>query len=221
MTASSLGSHHSSLYLKQIEVGPMGNFIYLIGDRQKKECVMVDPAWEVDRVLGEAQADDMKVVAGLVTHTHFDHCNGVEGLISKTQANIYVHKNEAEFLKGMKSHIKKTDAGEKLTVGDIEITFLHTPGHTPGSQCFLLENRLVSGDTLFINACGRCDLPGGNAEQMYYSLQNLAKLDERTILLPGHNYADEPTSTIGKEKQNNPYYQFHSLSEFLGERMGA
>jgi glyoxylase-like metal-dependent hydrolase (beta-lactamase superfamily II) len=110
------------------------------------------------------------------------------------------------------------ESGHKIKVGDIEITFLHTPGHTPGSQCFLVENRLISGDTLFIGACGRCDLPGGDANQMYESLMKLGKLEESTILLPGHNYADTPTSTLGEEKRTNPYYQAHSLREFLTRR---
>lgn len=198
----------------------MENFVYLIGDRNKKECVMVDPAWEVPRVLDIAASDRMKVTGGLITHTHFDHTNGVEDLLKATEGKVYVHKNEAEFLKGMKSHIEKVDSGYKLQVGDFEITFLHTPGHTPGSQCFLVNNRLVSGDTLFINACGRCDLPGGSPEQMYSSLERLSKLPDDVILLPGHNYAAESTSTIGREKQNNPYYQCRSLQDFLAFRMG-
>ena len=210
----------SNLYLKQFEVGPMENFIYLIGDKQKRECVMVDPAWDVDFVLKQAQADDMKVVGGLITHTHYDHCNGVEDLLNKTQSKIYVHKKEAEFLKGKKDDIVKTESGLKILVGDLEITFLHTPGHTPGSQCFLIQDNVVSGDTLFINACGRCDLPGGNASEMYASLKRLSELDPKTILLPGHNYADHPTSTLGEEQKQNPYYQCHSLSEFLNLRMG-
>ncbi|MCA9018161.1 MAG: MBL fold metallo-hydrolase [Planctomycetaceae bacterium] len=198
----------------------MENFVYLIGDRETRECVMVDPAWDVDAVLKVAEADEMKVTAGLVTHTHYDHVNGVEDLISRTQGKIYVHKNEAPFLKGMKSHVVGVDSGFKLKAGKIDITFMHTPGHTPGSQCFLVNERLVSGDTLFINACGRCDLPGGNAEEMYHSLQSLMKLGEHVILLPGHNYAETPTSTLGDEKKFNPYYQSHSLSDFLHRRMG-
>lgn len=208
------------LYLKQIEVGPMENFVYLIGDREKRECVMVDPAWEVDRVLAEAAADNMKVTGGLVTHTHFDHVNGAGDLVAKTGGKIYVHRSEAEFLKGMKSDLENVDSGYRLEVGGIEITFLHTPGHTPGSQCFLVQNRLVSGDTLFINACGRCDLPGGNAEQMYHSLERLGKLGGGVLLFPGHNYAEKPVSTIGEEKRHNPYYQCRSLQDFLAYRMG-
>jgi glyoxylase-like metal-dependent hydrolase (beta-lactamase superfamily II) len=162
----------------------------------------------------------MEVVGGLITHTHFDHCNGVEDLLAQTKSKIYVHAKEAGFLKGMQSEIEKVDSGYRLPVGDLTITFLHTPGHTPGSQCFMIDDNLVSGDTLFINACGRCDLPGGNVNQMYESLRRLAALDEKTILLPGHNYAAEPTSTIGKEKRQNPYYQCHSLAEFLNFRTG-
>lgn len=209
----------SSLYLRQLLVGPMENFIYLIGDTATRECLMVDPAWDVRSVLDAAARDEMKVTGGLVTHTHFDHVNGVEDLVTETQCRIYVHRHEAPFLKGLKDHLVATEGGGKIRIGRFELTFLHTPGHTPGSQCFLIEDRLVSGDTLFINACGRCDLPGGDAGQMYQSLQRLATLDDRTVLLPGHNYDTRPTSTLGEEKAQNPYYQLHSLAEFLGSRM--
>jgi len=208
------------LYLKQLEVGPMENFVYLIGDKNKRECLMVDPAWEVDRVLNITSADGMKIAGALVTHYHDDHTNGICDLLARAPGRVYVNKHDAEFIKGVGSDLRKVDSGHKLAVGDIEITFLHTPGHTPGSQCFLVNNRLVSGDTLFINACGRCDLPGGSAEQMYESLQRLAKLGDDVILLPGHNYEAVPTSTIGQEKQNNPYYQCRNLSDFLHRRMG-
>ncbi|MDP3919215.1 MAG: MBL fold metallo-hydrolase [Candidatus Omnitrophota bacterium] len=210
----------SPLYLKQLEVGPMQNYIYLIGDKNKRECVMVDPAWDVDSVLAAAQADNMKVTGALVTHTHYDHVNGAEDLVARMNGKIYVHKSEAEFLKGLQSYIEKVDSGYKLKIGDIEITFIHTPGHTPGSQCFLVNDRLVSGDTLFINACGRCDLPGGNVADMYESLVRLAKLGDDVILFPGHNYDEDPTSTLGKEKRQNPYYQCRSLQDFLDLRVG-
>ncbi len=210
----------SSLYLKQLEIGPMQNFIYLIGDRNTHECVMVDPAWDVASVLKAAEADGMKVIAGLATHYHHDHTNGLEDLFTKAGCKAYVNKHDAPYLKGMKDYLEKVDSGFKLKVGNVEIEFLHTPGHTPGSQCFLVNNRLVSGDTLFINACGRCDLPGGDAKQMYESLQKLSKLDDDTILFPGHNYDEIPTSSIGQEKRLNPYYQLHSLQEFLSLRIG-
>ncbi len=205
----------------------MENFIYLIGDRNTKECVMVDPAWEVDRILKIAAEDGMTVTGGLATHYHYDHTNGIEELLSRIKGKVYIHKDDVPYLKNVKSELVKVDSGAKLKVGDIEITFIHTPGHTPGSQCFLVQEpaglpagRLVSGDTLFINACGRTDLPGGNAEQLYESLQRLGKLDDGTILLPGHNYEAVPTSTIGREKKFNPYYQEGSMRDFLTRRMG-
>ena len=210
---------NDSLYLRQIEAGPMENFIYLIGDKKKKECVMVDPAWEVDRVLKIAAEDGMKVTAGLATHHHYDHTNGIADLVGRLGVPVYVHKDDIPYLKEVKKEIKPVDAGAKLEIGEITVTFIHTPGHTPGSQCFLVNNQLISGDTLFIGACGRCDLPGGNAEKMYESLQRLGKLGDDTLLFPGHNYAETPVSTIGEEKQHNPYYQVHSLQDFLTHRM--
>lgn len=209
------------LYVKQIEVGPMQNYMYILGDRQAQEAVVVDPAWEVDRVLKVAAADRMKVSKALVTHTHFDHVNGVEDFLRLTDGQVYVHKNEIQFLKGMRTNLKPCESGEEIAVGEISIKFIHTPGHTPGSQCFLVADHLVSGDTLFINACGRCDLPGGNPEEMYRSLtEKLMKLDDDVLLLPGHNYDEEPVSSIGKEKANNPYLQCRNLSDFLHQRMG-
>ena len=210
-----------NLYLKQLEVGPMQNFIYLIGDREKKECVMVDPAWDVKTVLEAAEKDGMKVTGALVTHAHFDHVNGLDEFLKDAKGKIYCHKNEAEFLRPWQSDLKLVESGEKLKIGNVDVTFLHTPGHTPGSQCFLVQDNLVSGDTLFIQACGRCDLPGGDPEQMYHSLKRLSELDDKVVLCPGHNYSDEPTSTIGQEKRWNPYLQTASLRDFISFRRGG
>jgi len=160
------------------------------------------------------------VTGALVTHAHFDHVNGLDDFLKRVKGKIHCNQKEAEFLKDWRSELKPTADGDKLRVGDIEITFLHTPGHTPGSQCFLVENKLVSGDTLFIQACGRCDLPGGDAKEMYYSLKRLSELDEQTLLYPGHNYSDDSTSTIGQERQRNPYLKTPTLEAFLAFRMG-
>lgn len=233
---------NSPLYLKQMEVGPMQNFVYLIGDQNTHEALIVDPAWEIDNILAAAKKEGYQVKGALITHTHFDHVNGLEELLNKTDGTVYINKHEAEFLKGMipppefgpkgqfafgkysgggmKANMKLMEGGDKIKIGNVEITMLHTPGHTPGSQCFLVDRNLISGDTLFINACGRCDLPGGNAEQMYHSLKKLSELDEKTILYPGHNYADEPSSTIADEKKHNPYLQTTNLNAFLKYRMG-
>jgi hydroxyacylglutathione hydrolase len=214
-----------AIYLKQMELGPMQNFVYLIGDPQARECVVVDPAWEIDAILETAQADGMTITGALVTHTHQDHVGGhlfghdipgVADLLEKVRAKVHVHKAEREFLKGFGSDLVKVDNHDTLRVGRLTLTFLHTPGHTPGSQCFLVDGRLVSGDTLFIGACGRTDLPGSDPTEMYYSLtQRLAALPDDTVLLPGHNYGGL-YSTIGREKRENPFMRFPSLKDFLG-----
>jgi glyoxylase-like metal-dependent hydrolase (beta-lactamase superfamily II) len=219
---------HDAIYLKQMELGPMQNFVYLVGDPVSRECVVVDPAWEIDTIVETAQADDMTIKGALVTHTHQDHVGGsleswgmpgripgVEELLARVPAKVYVHKAEREFLPGLGSDLVKVDNHDTLPIGRLTLTFMHTPGHTPGSQCFLVENRLISGDTLFIGSCGRTDLPGSDPSEMYYSLtQRLGKLADDTVLFPGHNYGG-PSSTIGNEKRGNPFMQFSSLARFL------
>ncbi len=216
------------IYLKQMELGPMQNFVYLVGDPVTRECVVVDPAWEIDTIVETASADGYTIKGALVTHTHQDHVGGsledwgmpgripgVEELLSLGPAKVYVHKAEREFLKGFGSDLVKVDNHDTLQIGRLTLTFLHTPGHTPGSQCFLVDGRLVSGDTLFIGSCGRTDLPGSDPGEMYYSLtQRLGALPDETILLPGHNYGGE-SSTIGREKRQNPFLRFTSLGDFL------
>ena len=199
----------------------MQNYVYLVGDPQTREVLVVDPAWDVKAILDRAREDDLQIKGALVTHAHFDHVNGLEGLLNATDGVAYVQKQEANYLKSVKANMKMVESGDKVKIGSVEVTFLHTPGHTPGSQCFLVEHNLISGDTLFIGACGRCDLPGGNAEQMYESLRRLSKLDDDTVLYPGHNYADEPTSTIKEERATNPYLQFDRMSDFLKLRTGG
>jgi hydroxyacylglutathione hydrolase len=221
-------SEEQGVYIKQLELGPMQNFVYLVGDPVARQCVVVDPAWEIDTIVDTAAATGMTIAAALVTHTHQDHVGGslaswgmpgripgVEELLAKVHARVYVHKAEREFLPGLGSDLVKVDNHDTLDVGRLRLTFLHTPGHTPGSQCFLIDGRLISGDTLFIGSCGRTDLPGSDPGEMYYSLtQRLAALPDDTLLFPGHNYGG-PASTIGDEKRQNPFMRFSSLGDFL------
>lgn len=204
-----------TLYLKQMEVGPMANFTYLVGSTETREVAVVDPGWEAEKILKVAEQDGMVITKVLITHTHFDHVHALPELLEKVKAKVYVHKLEAEFLKGLGSDLVKVEGGDELRVGDFSMYFLHTPGHTPGSQCFLVQDRLLSGDTLFIGSCGRCDLPGGDPAELYRSLMRLKELDDRIRLYPGHNYARKPFSTLGDEKRSNPFLQLTSLSAFL------
>src|SRR5262245_10853372 len=149
------------IYFKQIEMGPMQNFVYLIGSTETRKVAVVDAAWEIDAILRIAAQDDMEITHALVTHTHPDHVGGrfagveIEGvaeLLNKCKAKIVVHKAEAEFLKALSpSDLIKAESGDKIDVGGVEVQLLHTPGHTPGSQCFLVDSRIVSGDTLLLD----------------------------------------------------------------------
>lgn len=217
---------NDSLYFRQFEIGPMRNYVYLIGSLETRKAAVVDAAWEIDEILRLAAEDDMEITHAFVTHTHPDHVGGrfagvaiagVTELLSRCKAKVVVHKAEAEVLQDLaKSDLIKAESGDKIDVGGVEILLLHTPGHTPGSQCFLVDNRIISGDTLFINGCGRVDFPGGNPEEMYYSLtQKLMALPDETILFPGHNYAAQPQSTLSEQKKTNPYLRFTSLKQFL------
>ena len=228
-----------NLYFKQVLAGrqvaesdpiasQMANFMYLIGDPAKREAMIVDPAWDVASLLDLAAADGYRVVGALVTHYHPDHVGGdlfgtaVQGLaklLERSAVPIFVNKHEADGVKTVtgvsESDLKRVDDGDTISLGEQEIRFLHTPGHTPGSQCFLIGGRLVAGDTLFVQGCGRVDLPGGDAEAMYHTLTGkLAKLPGETVLYPGHNYGPTPTSTIGDELQANYYLRIRSLEDW-------
>lgn len=216
-------------YLRQVPVGPMENFCYLVGDPGTKECWIIDPAWDVAQVLDRASADGYTVSGALISHGHFDHCNAVDALLSRYNVPLYVHAREMDFLgrgapRGLfwdlpADHVKPVQNAEKLILGRTSLTVLHTPGHTPGSQCFLVDGHLLSGDTLFLGTCGRCDLPGGNPKELFETLNGvLAKLPDSTVLLPGHDYSDRGTrSTLGVEKEENRFFQAHRLDDFLGK----
>lgn len=220
----------SPLYFKQIEIGPMQNFTYLIGDPVSREALVVDAAWDIPAIVQVAEREGYSITKALVTHYHQDHLGGdfsgyhIPGaaeLLEQVKAKVYIHKAEAPFLSRLAglsaSDIVQVNSGDTTNVGSLQITFIHTPGHTPGSQCFLIENRLVAGDTLFINSCGRVDLPGSSPEDLYYSLQKLANLPDDTVLYPGHNYADRPFAQLADQKRHNMYLNLSrkTLQDFL------
>ena len=195
----------------------MQNFIYLLGDPATREAAVVDPGWEIPTILATVQQDGYRLTQVFVTHAHFDHVMGLGELLNAVDLPVYVHREEAPALTIDPSNLKSVRSGEVVRVGTVPVTLLHTPGHTPGSQCLLVDDRLVSGDTLFIRGCGRCDLPGGDPRALFESLTGtLKKLDDHTVLYPGHNYADIPTSTLAEEKRANPFLRIETLQEFRG-----
>ena len=216
--------NNEDLYLEQLLVGPMDNFIYLIGSKSTREVAIIDPAWDIDALLDHIQEKELKLASVLVTHYHPDHIGGgmgghsIEGiaeLLEKDPVKIFVHKLEAEGVKKVTGvsdiDLNIVESGDHLTIGENDIEFLHTPGHTPGSQCFKVNNNLVSGDTLFVQGCGRVDLPGSNSEDMFHSLQKLSALPDETILYPGHNYSAEPYESMEKVKEINTYLRIQDL----------
>jgi len=227
-------SEPSDLYFAQVPVGEMANFAYLLGSRETRECLLVDPAWSVDALLDQAEADGMRVTGALVTHYHQDHVGGsifgmeIEGLarlMARAPVRVHVNAREAEGVRKVTglsaSDLVAHAGGDVLALGGMQVRLLHTPGHTPGSQCFLVEEagapgRLVSGDTLFLGSCGRVDLPGGDPEALFHSLEHLGRLPDDTLLYPGHLYSADPSSTIGEQKRSNPYLRVARLEDFLG-----
>lgn len=206
----------------------MVNFAYLLGDRASGECVVVDPAYAVDDLVSVAENDGMKIVGALASHYHADHVGGsmmgysIEGisrLLETHQIPIHVNENEVPWIvktTGVsEGDLHAHASGDVVAVGDLEITLIHTPGHTPGSQCFLVNGCLVSGDTLFLDGCGRTDLPGSDVGQMYDSLSRLASLPDETVVLPGHRYSEPPAARLSDVKQFNYVFKPKSKEAWL------
>ncbi|MFH5210875.1 MBL fold metallo-hydrolase [Antrihabitans sp. NCIMB 15449] len=205
----------------------MRNFAYLIGDRETGDCLVVDPAYAATDLVDAAEADGMRVSGVLVTHHHPDHVGGemmgfslpgLADLLERVAVPVHVNEHEVQWV----SRVTGISAGDltghahrdKVSVGAIDIELLHTPGHTPGSQCFLLDGRLVAGDTLFLDGCGRTDFPGGDVDEMFRSLQNLAKLDGDPTVFPGHWYSTDSSASLSTVRSTNYVFRPRNLEEW-------
>ena len=221
----------SPLYFRQLLSGrdfavgdplasQMVNFVYAVGDRRTGECVLVDPAYAVKELVDLVGADGMTVTGALATHYHPDHVGGsmmghsIEGiaeLLEHVDCPIHVQHDEVEWVTKSTNvsadHLVGHDSGDVLTVGGIDISLVHTPGHTPGSQCFFVDDRLIAGDTLFLEGCGRTDLPGSDPVKMFESLRRLAEVPDNTILFPGHRYSIASSATMDVVKETNFVFQ--------------
>jgi glyoxylase-like metal-dependent hydrolase (beta-lactamase superfamily II) len=207
----------------------MANFAYLIGCPAQRKAVVVDPAWDVRSLVERAEADGYTLVGALVTHYHPDHVGGsifglriagIAELLALRGMKVYAHDDEEEGVRQVtgasKSDLHPVRSGDALDVGTVRVEFLHTPGHTPGSQCFRVGQALVAGDTLFVQGCGRVDLPGGDAETMYHTLtQKLATLPDDVVLYPGHAYGPVPAAPMGEVRQVNHYLRVPSLEAWM------
>jgi glyoxylase-like metal-dependent hydrolase (beta-lactamase superfamily II) len=205
----------------------MRNFAYLIGDRQTGDCLVVDPAYAAGDLLDALEADGMHLSGVLVTHHHPDHVGGsmmgfelkgLAELMERVSVPVHVNSQEAQFVSRITGlgigDLTQHEHGDKVSAGDIEIELLHTPGHTPGSQCFLLDGRLVAGDTLFLEGCGRTDFPGGDSDEMFRSLQKLAHLTGDPTVFPGHWYSLEPSASLSEVKRSNYVYRVSDLEQW-------
>ncbi len=206
----------------------MVNFVYLVGDRQSGEAVVIDPAYDVQGLLDLLAADGMRLTGALATHYHPDHIGGsmggfdiagIEELLAKAPVPIHVQADEVPWITRV-TQVSEADlvphqSGDTVMAGEIPIELIHTPGHTPGSQCFLVDGLLVAGDTLFLEGCGRTDFPGSDPGDMFSSLRRLAALPDDTVLYPGHRYSVPSSATMAAVKELNAVYRTDDRERWL------
>jgi len=217
-----------SVQIERLRLGPMQNFVYVLQAEDADGLAVVDPAWEPDVLLALAKERNKPIRDIFLTHHHHDHRNAVSQLLDAHDCRIHVHRSDWPELQGLGWHgqVQLYSGGEQVALSPTAaVTLVHTPGHTPGSQCLLCHPTgsapaLLTGDTLFVDGCGRCDFAGGSAETMFDSLQRvLTALPATTRVLPGHDYAPIPESTLGQQKDTNPYLQLQTQDEFVRYRM--
>lgn len=209
----------SSLFVVQKQLGPANNFIYLIGDSAAEEVVVVDPAWDAEAILSEIELSGCRLTAVWLTHGHPDHINGVEAVTAVHDVPVYLSENELPRYRPAVA-TKDLQEGQVLMVGKFAFTCWAMPGHAAGHICFWHGRHFIAGDVLFVDGCGRCDLPGSDVNAMYDSLQRLKTLPDETVIYPGHDYGPRPNDTIANQMQTNPYLLAPNREAFVQLRMG-
>ena len=203
-----------------LKLGPMENFVYLIHDHASGRVAVVDPAWEPEAILAWAREKNLRITDILLTHSHDDHTNAVDAVLAQHDASVHLLKDEAKFWGHGRDSLTQHHGGDVIALGNTHVDILHTPGHTPGSACYRIGNNLIAGDTLFVFGCGRCDLRGGDAHQLYGTLRRLrTELPASTLILPGHDYADRAVSSMQEQIDGNPFFHFENPADFVQYRM--
>ena len=198
----------------QIQVGNMQNFTYIVEDEDTSEAIIIDPSWDLIELEMVIKRNDLKIKYIVNTHHHFDHTLGNEAMAESTKAPIIQHEASE-----LKKDITVKD-GDVIEFGNSKLKVLHTPGHSKDSICLIGDGKIFSGDTLFVGNCGRVDLPGGSAKELYHSLFDiLYSLDDNLVMYSGHNYGHKETSTLGQEKITNMVMQKRTEQQFV-EMMG-
>ncbi len=218
-----------AVYLKQLALGPMQNYVYLLGDPITKEAAVVDPAWNAPAILEQVKEDGYRLTHVLLTHGHYDHINGVEDIVQATDATVVAEARELDdfVFEGMgglvipRSSLKKTFTGDRISIGKLLVQAIVTPGHTPGSQCYWMrgktssEDVVVTGDTLFVGTIGRCDFPYSSPRDLFHSLGKIKKLPDETVFYPGHDYGSKSSNSLANEKKTNPFLMAETVENFL------
>lgn len=203
------------MHFSQINVGNMANFSYLFADEQSREGMLIDPAFDHEKICGLVKKESINLTHIVLTHHHYDHVNAAEAVKARTGAQIFCHPETVPLLHGSSACDKMLNDGDSFVIGSEKVEVLHTPGHAPGSICLIVANKwLVTGDTLFINDCGRSDLPGGDFKTLFQSLQKIKTLPDHLIVCSGHDYGPARTRTLGEEKAANPVLLAPDLAAF-------
>lgn len=205
----------------QIPLGPWDNFIYFLGCGRTREVAVVDPAWDAATILREAERLDVTIRHILCTHSHFDHVDQVDALLERLDIPVHMLGEEIDFSGFRCENLVRHRPGDRLTVGqELELTMMHTPGHTPGSVSYRIAGAVVTGDTLFVNGCGRCDFVGGDPEVMFATLHELLDaLPGDTVMYPGHDYGQTRSARLDAQRDDNPYLAYGTVADFVRHRM--
>ena len=201
--------------VEQIPVGQMQNFAYVVSDTDTGEAVIIDPSWDLAELELVINRDSLKVRYIINTHHHFDHTTGNEQMARSTGAPIAQHEASELY------HDVPLRDGDVIRFGKSALGVLHTPGHAKDSICLMGDGKIFTGDTLFVGACGRVDLPGGSSRELYHSIFDvLSKVPDDVVMYPGHDYGSTPTSPMGEQKRSNPIMRPMSEEQFVARMTG-